>query len=154
MFRLSVDLSDLASTNTLGQRIADTLGPRTAVALAGELGSGKTTLARSILRALGVRERIPSPTFTLVQSYRAVRFTVSHFDLYRVENGRELAELAIEEALAEGPVLIEWPELARTVLPRASLDVALTLSESGCRAARLHGPVVPFASIDRRAHVG
>src|SRR5512140_2823863 len=88
-------LDDLAATDALGARIAASLNIGDAVALSGDLGSGKTTLARAILRALGVSEAVPSPTFTLVQSYDTARLTVRHFDLYRIVDSSELDELGI-----------------------------------------------------------
>jgi tRNA threonylcarbamoyladenosine biosynthesis protein TsaE len=136
-FRMSVALPDLAATTSLGARIATALRPGDAVALAGDLGAGKTTLARAILRALGVTESVPSPTFTLVQSYRTAGMTVSHYDLYRLKNPSEMAELGLEEALEDGAVLVEWPE--RAALPQDALQVRLD-SEDGERRAVLEGP--------------
>jgi tRNA threonylcarbamoyl adenosine modification protein YjeE len=136
-FRMYLALPDLATTASLGARIATALRPGDAVALAGDLGAGKTTLARAILRALGVTESVPSPTFTLVQSYRTAGMTVSHYDLYRLKNPAEMAELGLEEALEDGAVLVEWPE--RAALPQDALQVRLD-SENGKRRALLEGP--------------
>jgi tRNA threonylcarbamoyl adenosine modification protein YjeE len=133
-FELSVALADLAATDALGARIAASLRIGEAVALEGDLGAGKTTLARAILRALGVTETVPSPTFTLVQSYDTPRLAVRHFDLYRVANEAEIDELGLEEALDEGAALIEWPERAGSRLPHNALHVALTLDKDGRRA--------------------
>src|SRR6185295_12644825 len=118
--------------------IAGALRPGDAVALKGDLGTGKTTLARAILRALGVRENVPSPTFTLVQSYDTAQLCVRHFDLYRIEKPSEMDELGLDEALDEGAALIEWPERAGARLPHDALHVALTLNQTG-RMARLGG---------------
>jgi tRNA threonylcarbamoyl adenosine modification protein YjeE len=105
------------------------------------LGAGKTTLARGILRALGVEERVPSPTFTLVQTYETSRLSVSHFDLYRIEKASELSELGLDHALDEGAALIEWPE--RGLPPRLAMDalkVALDSVGATARRARIAGP--------------
>lgn len=132
-------LDELAATDALGARIAASLNVGDAVALEGDLGSGKTTLARAILRALGVTEAVPSPTFTLVQTYETPKLRVRHYDLYRIENVTDMDELALDEALDEGSALIEWPEHAGSFLPRDALHVALTLDDVG-RRARITGP--------------
>jgi tRNA threonylcarbamoyl adenosine modification protein YjeE len=133
-------LSDLNSTAALGARIAAGLKPGSVVALEGDLGSGKTTLARTILQALGVKDVIPSPTFTLVQNYETQRMPIRHFDLYRLKGPDEIDELGLEEALEEGATLIEWPERAGKRLPEDMLHVLLTIEPSGGRTAKVHGP--------------
>jgi tRNA threonylcarbamoyl adenosine modification protein YjeE len=139
IFRGSFPLPDLAATGALGSAIAEGLTMGDAVALWGDLGAGKTTLARAILRALGVEEDVPSPTFTLVQTYDTPRLTVSHFDLYRLKGPRELEELGFDSALEDGAVLVEWPERAPEALPADTLHVRLGLSDKG-RMARMTGP--------------
>jgi tRNA threonylcarbamoyl adenosine modification protein YjeE len=138
-FRGEFALPDLDATARLGARIAGGLKLGDAVALWGDLGAGKTTLARAILRALGVTEEVPSPTFTLVQSYDT-RPPVAHFDLYRLKHAREMQELGFEDALDNGAVLVEWPERAPEALPPEALHVRLGLQD-GARLARLTGPV-------------
>jgi tRNA threonylcarbamoyl adenosine modification protein YjeE len=130
-FRMEMALPDLAATAALGARIAAVLRPGDLVALAGDLGAGKTTLARAILAALGVDESVPSPTFTLVQSYRTARFPVGHYDLYRLKSPSEIAELGLEEALEDGAALVEWPE--RAPLPEG-LSVQLDYDGANRRA--------------------
>ena len=138
-FRKEITLPDLDATARLGALIASGLGQGDAVALWGDLGAGKTTLARAILVALDVEEDVPSPTFTLVQTYDT-RPPVAHFDFYRLKNARELEELGFQEAIAEGAVLVEWPERAPETLPLETLHVRLgTLN--GARSARLTGPL-------------
>ncbi len=117
LFQAVFPLPDLDATGRLGVRIARHLRVGDLVALSGELGAGKTTLARAILTGLGVAEHVPSPTFTLVQTYRTASLTVSHYDLYRLKNAREMDELGLEEALEQGAALVEWPERAGARLP-------------------------------------
>jgi tRNA threonylcarbamoyl adenosine modification protein YjeE len=128
------------ATAQLGVRIARGLRAGDAVLLTGDLGAGKTALARTILRALGVAERVPSPTFTLVQCYDTPGLAVRHFDLYRVENERDLDELGLDDALEEGAVLVEWPERAALRWPDDALHVALTAIGETSRSVTLRGP--------------
>lgn len=138
-FRTAFPLPDLAATERLGGAIADGLITGDAVALWGDLGTGKTTLARAILQKLGVAEDVPSPTFTIVQSYDTPRLSVSHYDLYRVKHPREMDELGFDDALDQGAALVEWPERAPEALPPDTLHVRLSLTD-GERLARLTGP--------------
>jgi tRNA threonylcarbamoyl adenosine modification protein YjeE len=137
-FRGEFALPDLDATTRLGRAIARGLGVGDAVALWGDLGAGKTTLARAILQALGVSEDVPSPTFTLVQSYDTLP-PVAHYDLYRLKSAREMAELGFEDALDQGAVLVEWPERAPEALPPEALHVRLGLRDT-VRLARITGP--------------
>jgi tRNA threonylcarbamoyl adenosine modification protein YjeE len=98
----------VAETEDLARRIAPRLRVGDTVALKGELGAGKTTMARAILRSLGVGGEIPSPSFTLVQEYETPRMNIVHCDLYRVSDAAELTELGLDEALHDGALLIEW----------------------------------------------
>jgi tRNA threonylcarbamoyl adenosine modification protein YjeE len=139
-FSLEILLSSPAETAALGARIAASLAPGDAVALEGDLGAGKTTLARAILTALGLSESVPSPTFTLVQRYETQHLTVAHFDLYRVEREDEIEELGLDDALAEGAALIEWPEHAGSRLPADALHVQLAIVDETSRRAVLSGP--------------
>ena len=131
----AMSLADETATAELGATLAARLHPGDVVGLQGELGSGKTTLARAILRAAaGDPELIvPSPTFTLVEVYETPRGTFWHFDLYRLEAPEQVFELGWEEALAEGIVLIEWPQRLGELLPK-HLSVTLELDGDGRRA--------------------
>jgi tRNA threonylcarbamoyl adenosine modification protein YjeE len=137
-FRMIVALPDLAATARLGAAIAARLRVGDTVLLKGDLGSGKTTLARAVLAALGVSENVPSPTFTLVQAYETPRLTVSHYDLYRLKRESELEELGLEDALEQGAALIEWPERAQSRMPPDALTAALAADAE--RRAALEGP--------------
>jgi len=140
-FETRLTLKDEAATAELGARIAAALRPGDVVALSGELGTGKTALARAILRARGVTGHVPSPTFTLVQAYETPGLTLHHFDLYRIEDASELAELGLEDALEEGAALIEWPErgMPRRLVADA-LTIALAATGETTREARIGGP--------------
>jgi tRNA threonylcarbamoyl adenosine modification protein YjeE len=139
-FVREIALADEAATAALGAKIAAALKPGDAVALAGDLGAGKTTLARAVLRALGVGEDIPSPTFTLVQHYEAPRLNIDHFDLYRIEGEPEVEQLGLEDALLGGAALIEWPQRAGAHLPRNALHIELEIAEAHGRRAKVSGP--------------
>ena len=150
-FEHSLPLAELAATEALGARIAAALKVGDAVALQGDLGAGKTTLARAILHALGVTEDVPSPTFTLVQYYETAALNVRHYDLYRVERPAEVEELGLEEALDDGAALIEWPERALAWLPADRLHVSLVLKD-GTRHAAISGPPRWRAAITETVH--
>jgi hypothetical protein len=139
-FRRQIELPDLRATEALGARIAGGLRAGDAVALEGDLGAGKTALARAILVALGVSEAVPSPTFTLVQHYETARLIVSHFDLYRIRAESELDELGFDDALANGAALIEWPERAPRRIPADALHVHLAAAGESARHVTLSGP--------------
>ena len=131
----SMSLADETATAELGATLAARLRPGDVVGLQGELGSGKTTLARAILRAAAGDPGliVPSPTFTLVEVYETPRGTFWHFDLYRLETPEQVFELGWEEALAEGIVLIEWPQRLGDLLPK-HLGVTLEVDGDGRRA--------------------
>ncbi len=108
---------DEAGLAIAGTRLAQLLRPGDVIALSGDLGAGKTTLARAILRALGHNGEVPSPTFTLVQTYPDLLPPVAHADLYRLQSPDEAEPLALDEWLAEGgALLVEWPERLGTRL--------------------------------------
>jgi N-acetylmuramate 1-kinase len=116
----------------LAEDIAFAARPGDLIALRGELGAGKTTLARAIIHAFGSDEceEIPSPTFTLVQTYATRRMPVAHFDLYRLNAPSEIDELGLDLALKQGVALVEWPERAGRALPASRLEILLE-DESG-----------------------
>jgi len=131
----SIELADEAATAALARRLAPILKAGDVVALRGDLGAGKTSFARALIRALsgadGAEREVPSPTFTLVQSYDTPAGRVHHFDLYRIQSPDELTEIGWDEALADGIVLVEWPERAGNLLPDRRLDVALAFGADG-----------------------
>lgn len=133
---LALDLADETATAALGARIGAAARVGDVVALMGDLGAGKTTLARGLIRSLmDAATEAPSPTFTLVQTYAAPGLPIWHFDLYRLNDPREARELGLEEAV-DGLALIEWPERLGRDLPLARLEVRLSFAGHG-RIARL-----------------
>lgn len=125
--RLTLDGEE--ATAELAAEIASLAEDGDVIALSGELGTGKTTFARAFLREWGVREEIPSPTFTLVQTYELEAGTVWHFDLYRLEKPDDALELDIEDAFTDGISLIEWPENLGAYLPWERLDLRFAIGE-------------------------
>ncbi len=120
-----------ADTLALGGALARCLAPGLVIFLIGELGAGKTTLARGLLRGLGYSGKVKSPTFTLVEVYEVSRLYLYHFDFYRFSDPRELGEAGFREYFNPQSVcLVEWPDKAAG-LPAADLRVALQVAGSG-----------------------
>jgi tRNA threonylcarbamoyl adenosine modification protein YjeE len=138
----TVALANEQATERLVTDIAAALEPGDLVTLSGDLGAGKTTFARAMIRYLADNPDIPvpSPTFTLIQTYDLPRFPVVHADLYRLDGPGELAELGFDDLAKDAVVLLEWPDRAAGFLPPDRLDVAFTLApQSGpdARKARI-----------------
>lgn len=130
----TIDLPDEAATKALGERLSRVLAAGDVVKLEGDLGVGKSTLARALIAALTGVTDAPSPTFTLVETYEGPDFALWHFDLYRLEKPEEVFELGLEEALDGGASLIEWPQRAERLLPAEALTVRLEIAGAGRRA--------------------
>ena len=129
---LHIELPDEASTLAWGARLARRFEPPFRVHLVGELGAGKTTLSRGILRGLGHEGSVKSPTYTLVEPYRLGELDLFHFDLYRVSDPEELAYIGIEDYFtAPALVLVEWPDRGVDWLPPPDLRCQLTVSGNG-----------------------
>ncbi len=124
-------LPDVGATSRLAEALSKLVRRGDVIGLAGVLGIGKTTFARAFINARARRgglpdQEVPSPTFTLVQIYEFAGLTVSHFDLYRIERPDETDELGLDDAIADGAVLIEWPERLEGLLPPDRLDLVLS----------------------------
>ena len=129
----NVLITDLAATTELARKIAPVLDTGDVLALEGELGTGKTEFVRALLHVLGFEGEVPSPTFTLLQTYEVGGRFLSHFDLYRLKSDKELDELGWEDALAHGVTLVEWPERAGNRLPKERLCLNFVLEKDGAR---------------------
>jgi len=143
-FSFTAALANEEATRALMVDIAAALAPGDLLTLSGDLGAGKTTFARALIRHLAgdPTVEVPSPTFTLMQSYELPRFNLVHADLYRLSGPGELAELGFEDASEDAVTLLEWPDRAGSHLPPNRLDVALTLSPQQAetfRQARITG---------------
>lgn len=123
---------DVEAMERLGARLAALLGAGTVVFLRGELGAGKTTLVRGVLRGLGYADAVKSPTYTLVEPYTLRGRTIYHFDLYRLNDPEELEFLGVRDYLeGSGICLIEWPERGVGVLPAADLEISIDATAEG-----------------------
>ena len=118
---------DEAGLTRIAELIALKVRAGDLITLTGDLGAGKTTFARAFIRAMldDLTAEVPSPTFTLVQSYPTQRIEIAHFDLYRLNSPDELDEIGFDEAVTGGVALVEWPERAGDRLSGNRLDIAL-----------------------------
>lgn len=132
---LNLILPDEAATLALGARLAQRLKPGWVVYLRGDLGAGKTTLVRGLLRALGYEGRVKSPTYTLLESYDLSRFVLQHYDLYRMIDPREWLDAGFrDECNASTLCIVEWPEKAKGLLPKPDIEIRLELAGEGRKA--------------------
>lgn len=132
-----VDLPDAAATAALGHALADCVKPGMAIGLSGDLGAGKTTLARGLLRALGVEGRIKSPSYSLLELYEVSSLYLYHFDFYRLVDPEEWHGSGFREHFnSQAICLVEWPEKAAGLLPLLDLDLELA-HRGEARVARL-----------------
>ena len=132
---MAIRLADEAATEAFGAALAERLRPGDVIALFGTLGAGKTTLARGVLRGLGHKGDVASPTFPIVQIYEPpeVRLPLWHVDLYRIEDPAELEEIGLDDAPDGAVLLIEWPERLPSLWPE-SLRLTLDILADGARA--------------------
>jgi hypothetical protein len=151
-YSFTAALADEAATYRLMTDIAAVIEPGDVITLSGDLGAGKTTFARALIRYLAGDDAIevPSPTFTLTQTYTLPRFTVVHADLYRLAGSSELTEIGFDDAPDGAVTLLEWPDRAAGFLPANRLDIALTLEPQigpNARQVRItsHGSFAPRA---------
>ena len=126
---------DEAGLQPLADLLAAELRRGDVLALSGDLGAGKSTLARALIRAAldEPAAEVPSPTFTLAQTYETPRIHITHFDLYRLSDASEVSEIGFEDAVANGAVLIEWPDRATSLMGADRLDVVLAEADGGAR---------------------
>ncbi len=127
-------LANEQATLSLGAHLAGFLAPGLTLFLIGDLGAGKTTLVRGLLRELGFEGRVKSPTYTLVESYFISSLYLYHFDLYRFKHEQEWLDAGFNELFNEQNIcIVEWPERAMSLLPRADIEVDLAFDGEGRR---------------------
>ncbi len=126
-------LSSEQDTKNLAARLAPLARRGDVIALEGDLGAGKTVFARAFVTALRGGDEVPSPTFTLVQSYDGTSGPIQHFDLYRLESPEDTFELGLEELLPDGISLIEWPDRLGPYMPRDHLTIRMIENSSTSR---------------------
>ena len=118
-----------AETEAAGADLAARLGPGSVIAFTGDLGAGKTAFTRGLARGLGIKERVTSPTFTIVNEYEGGRLPLFHFDMYRLEGADALFDIGWEDYLDRGGVCaVEWSELAEEALPPETVFVTIARS--------------------------
>jgi len=148
-------IADAEKMQQFGQRLAQFLRLGDIIFLQGQLGTGKTTLVRGIMRGLEYSGQVKSPTFTLVESYSLRQGHLFHFDLYRVRNTQELFDIGIEDYFtADAIIIIEWPENAKSILPIPTIFCEIEMSSEGRkiilsseieRGAQLINHVIPLS---------
>lgn len=141
-------LADAAATQAFGRALAANVRPGDVVALSGQLGAGKTSIARGLLAALGLEGEAPSPSYAIVQPYAPpeVAFPVLHVDLYRIDDPDEAEELGLEDARGDSLLLVEWPERLPDAWWADALWLTLTIEADGSRGLTAR---VPTAWKDR-----
>jgi len=139
---------DAAETRAIGEALAAQLRPGDVLVLQGNLGAGKSELARGIARGLGVKGHVPSPSFTILQVYEDGRLPLYHFDWYRIGSPEELYELALDEYLyGEGVSVVEWPDMAREAVPETHLRINISITGETDRQISVE-PVGGFHALD------
>jgi len=120
---LSLTSKDEKTTRRMANAVAEQSRPGDMIALKGELGAGKTLFARAFIQRFGCEEEIPSPTFTLIQSYPIKEMMIHHLDLYRIEHPDDILELGVDEIFADNISLVEWPDRLGDYLPKDRLSI-------------------------------
>ncbi len=140
---LEIDLESAEAQLAFGAHLAGVLKPPCLIFLAGELGTGKTTLTRGILGGLGYPGQVRSPTYTLIEPYELQGCELYHFDLYRLADPDELAELGVRDLLHDRAIwVVEWPERAAELLPNPDLRILISYRPPGRRLSISAGSAV------------
>ena len=134
---MGIIVENLKETKTLAKKFAKLLVGGEIVLLNGDLGAGKTTFTREVLRALGVKDEVTSPTFTIMREYRTAKFDIYHFDMYRLSNGQDAIDYGLEEYIysnsSRNIVFIEWSENIKDILKGKFVEVNIKLIDNDKR---------------------
>ncbi len=148
----SIFLADEDATLKFGGHLARCLRPGLTIYLHGDLGAGKTTLVRGVLRGLGFDGRVKSPTYTLVESYSVSSLYLYHFDLYRFKHEQEWLDAGFSELFGDGTIcLVEWPERAVNLMPSADVEIFLNVDGDGRRIELASSKIDVAACVDQWA---
>ena len=129
-FKRIIEIKNEEDTRAFGLKLAEEAEPGTVYALIGDLGTGKTTLTKSIAEGLGIERHITSPTFTIVQEYREGRLPLFHFDVYRLRNAEDLFEIGADEYFyGRGVCVVEWADLVMEALPEDTKFICIDYAE-------------------------
>ena len=129
-FKRIIEIKNEDDTRAFGLALAEEALPGTVYALIGDLGTGKTTLTKSIAEGLGIERHITSPTFTIVQEYREGRLPLFHFDVYRLRNAEDLFEIGADEYFyGRGVCVVEWADLVMGALPEDTKFICIDYAE-------------------------
>ena len=121
-----IHIANEKDTEKLGENIGQKVQPGTVIALIGDLGTGKTTLTKSIARGLGVTETVTSPTFNIIREYKSGKLPLYHFDVYRIGDPDEMFELGYEEYFyGDGVCVVEWADIIEELLPEDAVVITI-----------------------------
>lgn len=136
-----IEIVNINEMKNFANKIAKLIKPKDIICLRGNLGAGKTTFCQFLIKSLlGEEVEVTSPTFNLLHQYEANGIMISHFDLYRLKSKEEIFEIGIEEALTNGIIIIEWPEIIIDILPKKMLDLSISFSaNSASRIINING---------------
>jgi len=127
----TINLPDEASTFALGGKVIEQLSIGDVVALKGDLGAGKTTLVRGMLQSIMGEIEVPSPTYTLIQTYETPKFELWHCDMYRLERPEDGYELGLLDAFEDAVCLLEWPDKLGDLMPEDALEIDIQFDGEG-----------------------
>ena len=135
---MEIKIKDTEGLAAAAQKFVDEMGENCIFAFYGKMGAGKTTFIKAICEALGVEDVVTSPTFAIVNEYKALKGAIYHFDFYRIKNLREACDIGCEEYFYSGcPCFIEWPEMIEELLPGETVKVHIEVLDDESRLVKM-----------------